>query len=52
MGSIVLMNSKWGNDLNVPLYLFFDYLNDGMFISFALADLFSIKFKQWGILLK
>ena len=32
MESIILMNSKWGNDMFVPMYLFFGGLSGGLFV--------------------
>ena len=52
MESIIMMNSKWGNDLYVPLYLFFGGLTGGLFITAVFADLMSIKNKQWETLSK
>ena len=47
MESIILMNSKWGNDIFVPMYLFFGGLSGGLFIIAVAADLLGIKFKQF-----
>ncbi|MEE2717119.1 MAG: NrfD/PsrC family molybdoenzyme membrane anchor subunit [SAR324 cluster bacterium] len=52
MESIVLMNSKWGNDLFVPMYLFFGGLTGGLFIVAVLADLIGIKHKPFENLSK
>lgn len=47
MEPIVLWNSKWGNDLYVPLYLFFGGFTGGLFIVAAVADLVGIKVERW-----
>ena len=47
MESIILMNSKWGNDIFVPMYLFFGGLSGGLFVIAVAADLLGIKFKQF-----
>ena len=47
MESIILMNSKWGNDIFVPMYLFFGGLSGGLFVIAVVADLLGIKFKQF-----
>jgi len=47
MESIILMNSKWGNDMFVPMYLFFGGLGGGLFVIAVVADLLGIKFKQF-----
>lgn len=47
MESIILMNSKWGNDIFVPMYLFFGGLSGGLFVISVAADLLGIKFKQF-----
>lgn len=47
MESIVLMNSKWGNDIFIPMYLFFGGLTGGTFIVAVLADLIGIKYKSF-----
>ena len=39
MESIILMNSKWGNDIFVPMYLFFGGLSGGLFVIAVAADL-------------
>jgi formate-dependent nitrite reductase membrane component NrfD len=41
------MNSKWGNDIFVPMYLFFGGLSGGLFVIAVAADLLGIKFKQF-----
>ena len=46
MESIILMNSKWGKDMCVPMYLFFGGLGGGLFVIAVVADLLGIKFKQ------
>jgi len=47
MESIILMNSKWGNDIFVPMYLFFGGLSGGLFVIAVATDLLGIKFKQF-----
>ncbi len=47
MESIILMNSKWGNDMFVPMYLFFGGLSGGLFVVAVAADLIGIKLKQF-----
>ena len=47
MESIILMNSKWGNDIYIPMYLFFGGLTGGMFIVAVVADLIGIKHKAF-----
>ena len=47
MESIILMNSKWGNDIFVPMYLFFGGLSGGLFVIAVAADLLGIKLKQF-----
>jgi len=47
MESIVLMNSKWGNDMFVPMYLFFGGLSGGLFIISVISDLLGIKHKHY-----
>ena len=47
MESIILMNSKWGNDIFVPMYLFFGGLSGGLFVIAVAPDLLGIKFKQF-----
>ena len=47
MESIILMNSKWGNDMFVPMYLFFGGLSGGLFVIAVAADLLGYKFKQF-----
>ena len=47
MESIILMNSKWGNDMFVPMYLFFGGLSGGLFVVAVAADLLGIKLKQF-----
>ncbi|MBS1256929.1 MAG: hypothetical protein MAG581_02757 [Deltaproteobacteria bacterium] len=47
MEPIILMNSKWGNDLFVPMYLFFGGLSGGLFVVAVAADLLGIKIKQF-----
>ena len=47
MESIILMNSKWGNDIFVPMYLFFGGLSGGLFVIAVAADFLGIKFKQF-----
>ena len=47
MESIILMNSKWGNDLFVPMYLFFGGLSGGLFVIAVTADLLGYRFKQF-----
>lgn len=49
MEPIVLMNSKWGNDMFIPMYLFFGGLTGGLFIVAVLADLIGIKFKPFSV---
>jgi len=43
MESIILMNSKWGNDIFVPMYLFFGGLSGGLFVIAVSADLLGIN---------
>ena len=43
MEPIILMNSKWGNDIFVPMYLFFGGLSGGLFIIAVASDLLGIK---------
>jgi hypothetical protein len=43
MEPIILMNSKWGNDLFVPMYLFFGGLSGGLFVVAVAADLLGIN---------
>ena len=38
MESIILMNSKWGNDIFVPMYLFFGGLSGGLFIVAVISE--------------
>ena len=52
MESIVLMNSKWGNDVFIPMYLFFGGLTGGLFIVAVVADLIGIKYKAFENLSK
>ena len=52
MESIVLMNSKWGNDIFIPMYLFFGGLTGGLFIVAVVADLIGIKYKAFENLSK
>ena len=47
MESIILMNSKWGNDIFVPMYLFFGGLSGGLFVIAVAADLLGYNFKQF-----
>ena len=47
MESIILMNSKWGNDIFVPMYLFFGGLSGGLFVIAVTADLLGYNFKQF-----
>jgi len=47
MESIILMNSKWVNDIFVPMYLFFGGLSGGLFVIAVATDLLGIKFKQF-----
>ena len=47
MESIILMNSKWGNDMFVPMYLFFGGLGGGLFVIAVVSDLLGIKFKHF-----
>ena len=47
MESIILMNSKWGNDMFVPMYLFFGGLSGCLFVVAVAADLIGIKLKQF-----
>ncbi len=47
MESIILINSKWGNDIFIPMYLFFGGLTGGMFIVAVVADLIGIKHKAF-----
>jgi len=46
MEPIILMNSKWGNDIFVPMYLFFGGLSGGLFVIAVAADLLGIKYKH------
>jgi len=46
MEPIILLNSKWGNDIFVPMYLFFGGLSGGLFIIAVASDLLGIKYKQ------
>ena len=46
MESIILMNSKWGNDIFVPMYLFFGGLSGGLFIVAVVSDLLGLKNKN------
>ena len=46
MEPIILMNSKWGNDIFVPMYLFFGGLSGGLFIIAVASDLLGIKYKK------
>ncbi len=39
MESIILMNSKWGNDIFVPMYLFFGGLSGGLFVIAVAAQI-------------
>ena len=45
MESIILMNSKWGNDIFVPMYLFFGGLSGGLFVIAVAADLLGYNIK-------
>ena len=47
METIILMNSKWGNDMFVPMYLFFGGLSGGLFVVAVASDLIGIKLKQF-----
>ena len=47
MESIILMNSKWGNDIFVPMYLFFGGLSGGLFVIAVAADLLGYNIKQF-----
>ena len=47
MESIILMNSKWGNDIFVPMYLFFGGLSGGLFVIAVAADLLGYRLKQF-----
>jgi len=47
MEPIILMNSKWGNDIFTPMYLFFGGLTGGLFIVAVVADLVGIKYKSF-----
>ena len=47
MEPIILMNSKWGNNSLVPLYLYFGGLTGGLYTISVLADLIGIKYKQY-----
>ena len=52
MEPIILMNSKWGNDIFTPMYLFFGGLTGGLFIVAVVADLVGIKYKSFEKLSK
>ncbi len=52
MEPIILMNSKWGNDIFTPMYLFFGGLTGGLFIVAVVADLVGIKHKSFEKLSK
>jgi len=52
MEQIILMNSKWGNDIFTPMYLFFGGLTGGLFIVAVVADLVGIKHKSFEKLSK
>jgi len=41
------MNSKWGKDMFVPMYLFFGGLSGGLFVIAVTADLLGYRFKQF-----
>ena len=47
MESIILMNSKCGNDIFVPMYLFFGGLSGGLFVIAVAADLLGYNIKQF-----
>ena len=47
MEPIIIMQSKWGQDLLVPLYLFFGGITAGTFLIAVIADLLSKKNKEW-----
>ena len=47
MESIILINSKWGNDIFVPMYLFFGGLSGGLFVIAVAADLLGYNIKQF-----
>ncbi|MCZ6627391.1 MAG: polysulfide reductase NrfD, partial [SAR324 cluster bacterium] len=52
MEPIIIMNSNWGNNPFIPLYLFFGGLTGGIFIISVVADLIGIRHKQYENLSK
>ena len=48
MEPIILMHTKWGEDIWVPMYLFFGGIAAGAYVVAVIADLFSRGNPQWN----